>query len=151
MLVIHTLLGLEDSFSIVLDLDLQSVEYGMDCFKKQELQFLKRLRCWNDGGNDRSEYYPSTYEDLKNLPVILIVCERGKLGITYPTSLRWYDLRLRYNSLDGVTRSAIEQDFGRACRYKTSDDLPTILVSKVASIGIFPRKRHTPSDLVLIV
>ena len=133
-------LNLDKSFSVVLDIESdEDGSTGMDNFTNEERQFLPRLQCWNDEGNP--EFRPSSYKDLKNLPVILIVCERGKLGITYPTTLRWYDLRIRYNSLKGVTRAAIEQDFGRACRYKTSEDLPTILVSRVASTEIFPRKR----------
>ena len=30
------------------------------------------------------------------LPCVLIVCEKGKMGDTFPRSLRYYDLRLRY-------------------------------------------------------
>ena len=146
----RALLNLDNSFSIVLDIDSEEDRSsGMECFKNEEAQFLPRLQCWNAGGN--TKYGPRSYKDLKNLPVILIVCERGKLGITYPTSLRYYDLRIRYNSLKGVTRGAIEQDFGRACRYKNSDDLPTILVSRVASTEIFPRKRESRKRLTTIL
>merc|ERR1711892_271841 len=67
------------------------------------------------------------------------------MGITYPKSLRYYDLRLRYATTAGVTRGAIEQDFGRACRYRLSieDDLPTILVSKMANKKLHPRKTRS--------
>ena len=40
-------------------------------------------------------FVPRTYSDLSNLPVILVVVEKGKMGITYPKSLRYYDLRMR--------------------------------------------------------
>ena len=59
---------------------------------------------------------PRTYEDLLDLPVILAVVQKGKMGITYPRSLRYYDLRMRYLEMYEVTRGALVQDFGRACR-----------------------------------
>ena len=78
-----------------------------------------------------SEYRPSSYKDLLHLPIILVVVEKGedfmsskllifyfsgKMGITYPKSLRFYDLRMRYTTTESTTRRTIEQDFGRACR-----------------------------------
>ena len=101
---------------------------------------MERLQSWNDGGNPR--YRPSSYEDLKKLSVILIVCEKGKMRITYPSSLRWYDLRLRYSTLDNVTRGAIKQDFGRACRYHSKEELPTVLLSRKAYKKLFSRKKN---------
>ena len=102
----RAILKLDDTFSVVLDIDSEEDrKSGMDNFLNKEAQFLDRIQCWNDGGNTR--YRPSSYKDLNNLPVILIVCERGKMGITYPPSLRWYDLRLRYSTLTGVTRDRI--------------------------------------------
>ena len=97
-----------------------------------EPQFLPQLQAWNSGGD--KEYRPTFYTDLRDLPVILVVVEKGKMGITYPKSLRYYDLRLRYATTAGVTRGAIEQDFGRACRYKCDGDppLPTVIVSQAA-------------------
>ena len=109
-----------------------------------EKSFLPRLAAWRGNGNP--DYRPSTYEDLADLPIILIVVEKGlqtkledpffrfvnctgKMGITYPKSLRYYDLRLRYETTTSTTRSAMEQDFGRACRYVLPGDppLPTVL------------------------
>ena len=108
---------------------------------------MPRLASWNDGGNP--DYRPKTYQDLADLPIILIVVEKGKqkrrsnlgratlttflfagkMGITYPKSLRFYDLRLRYVTTTQTTRSAMEQDFGRACRYVCDGDppLPTVM------------------------
>ena len=95
-----------------------------------EWQFLPRLRAWYDD----QDYMPKSYTELKDLPVILVVVEKGKMGITYPKSLRYYDLRLRYYTATPPTRSAMEQDFGRACRYECDGDppLPTVIVSKPA-------------------
>jgi len=55
--------------------------------------------------------FPETYEDLKDLPVILIVCLKGKMGDTFPKSLRYYDLRMKFaNSCE--VRAPVEQDLG---------------------------------------
>ena len=72
--------------------------------------------------------------ELDMLPCLLIVVNKGKMGITYPRSLKYYDLRMRYEKRNQGTRACIEQDFGRACRYKSPEEdqmLPTILVSSV--------------------
>ena len=138
------ILGLETNFSIVLDIDnVEERTSGLDNFTGAESEFLPRLQMWNAAGN--KQYRPSGYKDLEDLPVILIVCEKGKMGITYPKSLRYYDLRLRYATTAGVTRGAIEQDFGRACRYRLhyEDELPTILVSKMAYKKLHPRKTRS--------
>ena len=136
---IRKLLKMEHVFSVVLDLDETKSGLGEFSRKEKEEGFLKRLQCWNYGGNPR--YRPSSYIDLNRLPVILIVCEKGRMGITYPPSLRWYDLRLRYSTISNNTRAAIEQDLGRSCRYPSEEELPTILVSRVANKRLFPRKR----------
>ena len=55
--------------------------------------------------------FPETYGDVKDLPVILIVCLKGKMGDTFPKSLRYYDLRMKYaNSCE--VRAPVEQDLG---------------------------------------
>ena len=126
---VRNALGLGNRFCVSLDCDDTSSREKLDLC---EAQFLPRLQAWNGGGN--KEYKPTFYTDLKDLPVILVVVEKGKMGITYPKSLRYYDLRLRYATTSGVTRGAIEQDFGRACRYKCDGDpeLPTVIVSQAA-------------------
>ena len=65
--------------------------------------------------------------DLENLPCLLVVVDKvslfqtallsffyqfffkGKMGITYPRSLKYYDLRQRYPRPNQGTRAAIEQ------------------------------------------
>lgn len=47
--------------------------------------------------------------DLENLPCLLVVVDKGKMGITYPRSLKYYDLRQRYPKPNQGTRAAIEQ------------------------------------------
>ena len=55
------------------------------------------------------------------------------MGITYPKSLEIYDLKLRYTTPGNVTRTALEQDIGRVCRYKDDSleeyPLPTVYIS----------------------
>ena len=51
--------------------------------------------------------------------------------------MKFYDLRMKYGNLgdDGTTRNAIEQDFGRACRYIDHTDymdLSFVLLSEKA-------------------
>ena len=103
-------LGLQNAFCVSLDCDDDTS--SREKLELCEPQFLPRLQVWK---NDK-EYRPTSYTDLKDLPVILVVVEKGKMGITYPKSLRYYDLRMRYVTTSNVTRGAIEQDFGRACR-----------------------------------
>ena len=127
---VRSALDLDNSFGVSLDIDDDT-----NTKEKRDLceeQFLTRLRAWHGKGNP--EYMPMSYTELKDLPVILVVVNKGKMGITYPKSLRYYDLRLRYSTVSGVTRSAMEQDFGRACRYVCPGDppLPTLVVSKAA-------------------
>jgi hypothetical protein len=53
------------------------------------------------------------YEDLKGLPCLLILCEKGRMGDTFPPTLRVLDLRLR-TCQNG---SGFIQEMGRMCRY----------------------------------
>ena len=87
------ILHLETALSILIDIDDDSKnEVGMKRFHDNESIFAGRLKSWNKNQNFR----PQRYEDLDNLPILLIVVDKGKMGITYPHSLQIYDLRLRY-------------------------------------------------------
>eukprot|EP00658_Telonema_sp_P-2_P066601 TRINITY_DN55588_c0_g2_i1.p1 TRINITY_DN55588_c0_g2~~TRINITY_DN55588_c0_g2_i1.p1 ORF type:complete len:339 (-),score=29.22 TRINITY_DN55588_c0_g2_i1:187-1203(-) len=68
-----------------------------------------------------------TYEDLEGLPCILILCQKGKMGDSFPTSLKYYDLRLRYSS-EPSSRAAVEQDLGRAFGYCDKEKAPPIIL-----------------------
>ncbi|GBG30758.1 GREB1-like protein [Hondaea fermentalgiana] len=57
------------------------------------------------------------YEDLENLPTIVILCEKGRMGDTFPHSFRFLDIRLRSSK----TYSTFVQEFGRVCRYPGLD------------------------------
>ena len=54
-------------------------------------------------------YDVRNYMDLEHLPCLLVVVNKGKMGITYPRSLKYYDLRQKYPKPHHGTRAAIEQ------------------------------------------
>ncbi|KAH9262684.1 hypothetical protein BASA82_000287 [Batrachochytrium salamandrivorans] len=52
------------------------------------------------------------------LPCFVFLCEKGRMGDTFPASLQVVDLRLR----SGGTYSCFMQEFGRVCRYVKRDE-----------------------------
>lgn len=54
-----------------------------------------------------------TYEDLAGIPCLVILCEKGRMGDTYPPNLRVLDMRVR----TGQSGSTVIQELGRMCRY----------------------------------
>jgi hypothetical protein len=60
------------------------------------------------------------YTDLHNLPMLLIVTEKARMGDTFPHSLATLDLRMR----TGGTLVAFVQELGRMCRYPFTRKLP---------------------------
>lgn len=54
-----------------------------------------------------------SYQQLLGVPCLIFLCEKGRMGDTFPESLGFIDLRLRSTGL----QSAFVQEFGRACRY----------------------------------
>jgi len=136
-------LGLKHRFAILADLDMKKTKKKFELKDHMEKQEHKDLhthwmagienRCGRDEHGNVNMPKQLTYEDLLDLPCILILCEKGKMGDTFPKSLRFYDLRLRYNS-DTIIRSSMEQDLGRGFCYRAVNDgypPPLILASKV--------------------
>jgi len=88
----------------------------------------------------RDKRFPESYEDLKDLPVILILCQKGRIGDTFPKSLRYYDLRMKYSNSCYI-RAPVEQDLGRAFRYgpETCDyPFPIVLVGAACKQQLLP-------------
>lgn len=56
------------------------------------------------------------YTDLLNLPCMVLLNEKGRMGDTFPHSFACMDLRLRYTEAPGNCRS-VTQELGRVCRY----------------------------------
>ncbi len=53
------------------------------------------------------------YEDFKGVPCLIILCEKGRMGDTFPHTLCVLDMRLRTASAG----STFIQEMGRMCRY----------------------------------
>jgi hypothetical protein len=56
------------------------------------------------------------YEDLHNLPMLLIVTEKARMGDTFPQSFAVFDLRMR----TAGSLVPFVQELGRMCRYPTT-------------------------------
>ena len=70
------------------------------------------------------------FADLNNLPCIVIVIEKARIGETFPESLNCMDLRLRHQSSKPKLTSLM-QELGRLCRYQEKrnySDMPYVLV-----------------------
>eukprot|EP01043_Picozoa_sp_COSAG02_P048824 COSAG02_NODE_4840_length_4918_cov_35.030712_1_plen_1132_part_10 len=119
-------LGLQDSFATILDTDQRNTSLK-DLIKSDVLK--KRLASWAIRIEDPHAHLtqPQTiqelcvdaYEELEGLPCILILCQKGKMGDTFPRSMKYYDLRLKYygSGTKAIIRAPAEQDLGRACRW----------------------------------
>ena len=57
------------------------------------------------------------FSDLNNLPCIVIVIEKARIGETFPTSFNCMDLRLRHQS-NKPKLTSLMQELGRLCRYQ---------------------------------
>jgi hypothetical protein len=84
------------------------------------------------------------------LPCFLILCQKGKMGDTFPTSLKYYDMRMRYaNSCE--TRAPVEQDLGRAFRYAKPESCPLVLVGQECANQLVAPQVRTRSQCADIV
>ncbi|PRP75493.1 hypothetical protein PROFUN_10671 [Planoprotostelium fungivorum] len=72
----------------------------------------------------------SCYEDLRSIPVLLILVDKGRLGDTFPDSFNCLDLRACKRKAFGPITSIV-QELGRMCRYDAaeSERLPHCLLS----------------------
>jgi hypothetical protein len=134
-------LGLQTRIAVIIDINQTEARSDDNSFGLKETieaPLLKRLLRLQIAaglvGPEADAPVVRQYSDLDGLPCILILCEKGKMGDTFPPSLRYYDLRLRYISSCNE-RAATEQDLGRAFRYHDptvagTAELPTILVSQ---------------------
>eukprot|EP01040_Poterioochromonas_malhamensis_P013675 gene13675-15072_t len=126
--------GSSPAFSIIGDiaetrlLDVLEPEFRMKevstKFGKCKLQDLPKLRAkalsadaTNSSNNKRTRPTNTTddlkYEDLEGFPCLLILCEKGRMGDTFPQSLAVLDLRMR----TARAGSGFIQELGRMCRY----------------------------------
>jgi hypothetical protein len=91
--------------------------------------FRDHLIKLNDGFKD--EVYKNkklVYENYANLPCILLLCEKGRMGDTFPQSFNCMDLRARGNDSPPFLTGFV-QELGRLCRYERPEyQLPVALV-----------------------
>ena len=116
-------LGLTDRFAIILAASGETVQkHGIKAaLQERYLGLLQSLQ------REDSEF--NTIEDLQGIPCIYMVCESGRMGDTFPKSMLYYDLRLRYDHNKQLKRASFEQDLGRAFRYASPDGvLPTVVL-----------------------
>ena len=148
--------GLDGTFAVIVDVDARVTDSFNATIDHDMPGARSAMAKWRHGPEAQSPLRVKLYTDLADLPCILILCERGKMGDTFPASFRYYDLRLRYTRRCG-SRSALEQDLGRACRYRPSTEygrkrypLPTIMVSREANTvvrledGVSPGANNDP-------
>ncbi|XP_062850620.1 GREB1-like protein isoform X2 [Trichomycterus rosablanca] len=105
-------LGLERRFAVVLGGPTNEIDLAP--------HFCAQLRGWQQGRNE--DWIPLTYEDLEDLPCMVILTGKDPLGETFPRSLKYCDLRLIDSSY--LTRTALEQEVGVACSYVTRGAIP---------------------------
>ena len=88
----------------------------------QHESFMERAKSWrNPNGSARTESpFPSQFEDLNQIPCLLMIVGKGRMGDTFPSSLKTWDLRAKYHL--NVTRSTFEQDIGRCFGYTDLSD-----------------------------
>jgi hypothetical protein len=74
----------------------------------------------------------SSYGDLNNRSLLLVLVAKARLGDTFPSTFHCLDMRARHRSeLPSVMMSTLIQELGRLCRYcKDGDEKPYALVSK---------------------
>ncbi|XP_078360674.1 GREB1-like protein isoform X2 [Oculina patagonica] len=107
-------LGFQFRFAIIHDNGLSELEI--------EDYFLKRLRVWRDQrvptktkSKSSERWSPKCFEDLHDLPCIIIVSGRERPGDTFPRSLKYIDLRLIDRGF--VYRSSLELEFSAIACY----------------------------------
>ncbi|XP_060772053.1 GREB1-like protein isoform X4 [Neoarius graeffei] len=105
-------LGLEQRFAVVLGGPTNEISLAP--------HFYTQLRAWRQC--ETEDWVPVTYEDLEDLPCIIILTGKDPLGETFPRSLKYCDLRLIDSSF--LTRTALEQEVGVACSYVTRGIIP---------------------------
>ncbi|TTB71000.1 GREB1-like protein [Bagarius yarrelli] len=117
-------LGLERRFAVVLG----GPTYEINLTP----HFCTQLRAWRQCGPE--DWTPVTYEDLEDLPCIVILTGKDPLGETFPRSLKYCDLRLIDSSFP--TRTALEQEIGVACSYATRGVIPDTITTTDKETGI---------------
>ena len=95
-----------------------------------------------------------TYSQLESLPCLLVLCEKGRMGDTFPFSFACLDLRVRSSEF----LSTAIQELGRLCRYPIAHHSPADgllsdlegrkdLFSKGGAVAVmWSRKEHATGE-----
>eukprot|EP01047_Picozoa_sp_COSAG01_P029643 COSAG01_NODE_2039_length_8573_cov_13.642672_1_plen_2500_part_00 len=145
------LYGLQSRFAVIVDID-QKGKPKPTIFAELEKHSPDVLQLAQQRRHNRGQpplSHESTYEDLQDIPCILVVCEKGKMGDSFPSSLKYYDLRLRYSN-DPKSRAATIQDLGRAFGYRSEEDAPIIVVGKGCMRKLQETRKKRPPGLLTI-
>jgi len=125
----------------------------IDCLCKDLKLQPRQKKCVNCGHVHKSI---TQYEDLENLPCLLILVDKGRMGDTFPPSFDCLDLRLSYDSKP-LYLSTIIQELGRICRYakisvdaSRAQNLPYVLIGPELYRALKESVKLSPSITSLI-
>lgn len=106
-----------------------------------QMTFLDRMRKWRSD----DDFIPESFMDLADMPCLLILVGRGKMGDTFPNNLAAWDLRARYDG--GVCKSTFLQDVGRTFGWRsiTPGETPTIELPDLL-LGMEAREAFVTGD-----
>jgi hypothetical protein len=91
-----------------------------------------------------------TYRDLTGMPCLLLLNAKCAMGDTLPANFRHYDLRAKYCGDKIPTRTAFEQDAGRANGYsRLFSERPKLLVHEVALKCMVSMAARTAQSLMV--
>ena len=121
-----------DLFDIIVDADDEE-----DCLYDHLSKASKeKYKIWwnKPNGLIEKEKEDFGYDNLKYLPLLLIVIEKGRMGDTFPSeSFRYFDLRARYQKdiVYSTYYCSLLQDVGRAFGYSNANnERPTVFMGK---------------------
>ena len=72
-----------------------------------------RYLAWLKAGLSGSKAATLQYSDLHGVPCLLVLCEKGRMGDTFPQTFCCLDLRIRTSD----NHTTFVQEIGRLCRY----------------------------------
>jgi SAM-dependent methyltransferase len=125
----------QDLFDVVLDVNDEDSLWK--CLSSTSQIKYKKWRGINETPLDIN------YNDLANLPILLIVVEKARMGDTLPHNFKYFDLRCRYNEANGTKTiySSLIQDVGRAFGYGPR---PCVYLTKFIHNILNPRTVNGP-------
>ena len=94
------------------------------------LQYMLGLKAGISGNKSAS----LQYSDLHGLPCILVLCEKGRMGDTFPQTFCCLDLRIRTSD----NHTTFVQEIGRLCRYPACDNSVSVRIPVQVSVDAAP-------------